>query len=196
MDVLPFDITTLKKLHGLWVGRYIIITKNVVEKYSYLETFINSYQSNCVHSCINTTSVFVNPLRPEDWYIRQWTGSSLIQVIACRLFSSDKWFPEPMVFYYELDPQGHTSVKLKKNSNVFLQENESQNIVGKWRPFCPGLHLFEQDHTGFYGGEGMRKCILGGDPAKGIIMPYTHCQGNNYAIQLFFGNWQLTRIKQ
>ena len=119
MDVLPFDITTLKKLHGLWVGRYILSTKNVVEKYSYLETFINSYQSNCVHSCINTTSVFVNPLRPEDWYIRQWTGSSLIQVIACRLFSSDKWFPEPMVFYYELDPQGHTSVKLKKKFKRF-----------------------------------------------------------------------------
>ena len=37
-------------------------------------------------------------LRHGDSYVCQWTGSSLVQVVACRI-KSDKPFPEPLLIY-------------------------------------------------------------------------------------------------
>ena len=45
-------------------------------------------------------------------YMRQWTGSTLLQVMACRLFGSQP-LPEPMMTVCQLDPQEQTSVKLE-----------------------------------------------------------------------------------
>ena len=40
----------------------------------------------------------VNSLRPSDAYMRRWTGSSLLQIMACRLFGA-KPLSEPMLEY-------------------------------------------------------------------------------------------------
>ena len=40
----------------------------------------------------------VNSLRPSDAYMRCWTGSSLVQIMACRLFGA-KPLSEPMLEY-------------------------------------------------------------------------------------------------
>ena len=32
--------------------------------------------------------IIFNPLRPSDAYMRRWTGSSLVQIMACRLFGA------------------------------------------------------------------------------------------------------------
>ena len=37
-------------------------------------------------------------------YMRQWSGSALVQVMACRLFGT-KPLPKPMLTYYQLDPK-------------------------------------------------------------------------------------------
>ena len=39
-----------------------------------------------------------NSLRPSDAYMRRWTGSSLVQIMACRLFGA-KPLSEPMLEY-------------------------------------------------------------------------------------------------
>ena len=39
-----------------------------------------------------------NTLRPSDAYMRRWTGSSLVQIMACRLFGT-KPLSEPMLEY-------------------------------------------------------------------------------------------------
>ena len=44
------------------------------------------------------------PLVP---YICMWTGSALLQVMACHLFGA-KPFPEPMLTYWPLDPKEQT----------------------------------------------------------------------------------------
>ena len=50
--------------------------------------------------------------------MHQWTGSTLIQVMACRLFGA-KPLPEPVLAYCQLDSWEQTSVKFKSESFSF-----------------------------------------------------------------------------
>ena len=43
-----------------------------------------------------------NSSLPNDSCMRQWDGPSLVQVMACRLFSA-KPLPEPVMDYLQLD---------------------------------------------------------------------------------------------
>ena len=80
--------------------------------------------------------------------MRQWTGSSLFQVMACRLFGA-KPLPEPMLIYCQLDSREQVSVKFESEFYHF----HSRKCIWKcrlpiWRPFCPGgdelkWHAFE-----------------------------------------------------
>ena len=57
------------------------------------------------NNCYWNIALFVtafNSSAPSGTYMRQWTGSSLIQVKACRLFGA-KQLPEPMPAYCQLD---------------------------------------------------------------------------------------------
>ena len=44
--------------------------------------------------------------------MRRWTGSALVQLMACRLFGT-KPLIEPMLIYSQFDPQEQTSVKFE-----------------------------------------------------------------------------------
>ena len=71
-------------------------------------------------------------------YMRQWTGSALVQIMTCRLFGA-KPLPEPMLLYCQLDPYEQTSVKFQSRYKTF----HSQKCIWKcrlrkWWPFCPG----------------------------------------------------------
>ena len=46
---------------------------------------------------------FINVSPPNAAYMRQWTGSALVQIMACRLFGA-KPLPEPMLTDYQLEP--------------------------------------------------------------------------------------------
>ena len=54
----------------------------------------------------------VNSSPPSAAYMRPWAGSTLVQVMACRLFGA-KPLPEPMLTFCQLDPQEQTSVKFE-----------------------------------------------------------------------------------
>ena len=75
---------------------------------------------------MNQVSTFINSSPPSDEYMRRWTGSALVQVMACRLFGA-KPLPESMLPYCQLDLKN----KLHWNSNtkLFIQENSSENVV-------------------------------------------------------------------
>ena len=47
----------------------------------------------------------IDPSPPSAAYIRQWTGSHLVQVIG------DKPLPEPVLIYCQLDPYEQSYVK-------------------------------------------------------------------------------------
>ena len=55
---------------------------------------------------------------PSAAYMRQWTGSALVQVVACRLFGATP-LPEPMPPYCQLDPQEQISVKFESQFKQF-----------------------------------------------------------------------------
>ena len=62
-------------------------------------------------------------------HICQWTGSSLVQVIACRLFGA-KPLIEPMLVYCQLDSWGQVSVKYESEFFFsFSLENAFENGV-------------------------------------------------------------------
>ena len=72
-------------------------------------------------------------------HMHQWTGSGLVQVMACRLFGA-KPLPEPMLAYCQLDSYEHISVKFESESNHFHSRKWIWNCrLPKWRPFCPGV---------------------------------------------------------
>ena len=61
-------------------------------------------------------------------YVRQWIGSVLVQIMACRLFGA-KPLPKPMLGYCRLDPYEQTSVKFHQTTKLFIHKNACENIV-------------------------------------------------------------------
>ena len=61
---------------------------------------------------------WVNSSPPSAVYMRQWTGPSLVQIMACRLFSA-KPLPESMLVYCQLDPWEQVSVKFESEFYPF-----------------------------------------------------------------------------
>ena len=78
-------------------------------------------------------------------YARQWTGPTLVQVMACRLFDA-KPLPETMLAYRQLHSWEQIQWNLNRNSIISIQENGFGNVVcqngghlvrGRW--VKPGL---------------------------------------------------------
>ena len=65
---------------------------------------------------------------PSAAYMPQWTGSSMFQVKACRLFST-KPLPEPILAECQLDSLEQISVIFKSEFYHFLSINAFQNVV-------------------------------------------------------------------
>ena len=85
-----------------------------------------------------TRPQWVNSPPPSVAYVHQWTGSSLLQVMACRLFGA-KPLPESMLAYCRLDSWKQISVKFESESYYFQSSICIWNChLPKWRPFCPG----------------------------------------------------------
>ena len=79
-----------------------------------------------------------NSSPPGAAYMRQRTGSSLVQVMSCRLFGA-KPLPEPMMAYCQPDSWEQISVKFKSEFCHF----HSRKCIWKyrlpnWRPFFQG----------------------------------------------------------
>ena len=64
-------------------------------------------------------------------YMRQWIGSVLVlvQILACHLFGT-KPLSKPMLGYWQLEPQ-ELQWQFDKNTQEFINENASENIVCK-----------------------------------------------------------------
>ena len=69
-----------------------------------------------------------------------WTGSPLVQIMACRLFGA-KPLPESMMEYCYLAPWKQTSVKSQSKFIIVIQEMHLKISSGKWWPFCLGLNV-------------------------------------------------------
>ena len=70
----------------------------------------------------------VNSSPPSAAYMRRWTGSALVQIMACRLDGA-KPLSEPMLTYCELDPKEHISMKFYLELNILIEENACEHVV-------------------------------------------------------------------
>ena len=73
-------------------------------------------------------------------YMRQWTGSSLVQIMACRLFGA-KPLPQPMLTYYQLDPHWQISKKFESTYKPTLSFLTFVHLKKKYcMPLCCKAH--------------------------------------------------------
>ena len=86
---------------------------------------------------ISTVKGLLNESFPSATYMCQWTGSVLLQVMACRLFGA-KPLPEPIMTYSQMDPLGINFREIKiKTQNFSFMKTDLKMLSVKWRPFCP-----------------------------------------------------------
>ena len=64
----------------------------------------------------------VNSFPSSVAYMCQWTGSALVQIMACHLFGA-KPLPDPILTYCLLEPQEQTLVKIKSKCKTFIHKN-------------------------------------------------------------------------
>ena len=79
-----------------------------------------------------------NSSPPSAAYMRQWTGSALVQVVACHVFGA-KPLPEPMLAYCQLVCWEQISVKFESEFSHFHSRKCIWNYhLPIYQPFCPG----------------------------------------------------------
>ena len=84
------------------------------------------------------TAVYGLTHLPNAAYMHQWTGPSLVKVMACRLFGTTP-LPEPMLAYCQLDTWEQISVKFESELYHFHSRKCIWKCrLPKWQPFCPG----------------------------------------------------------
>ena len=80
---------------------------------------------------------WMNLSPPSAAYLRQGTGSTLVQEMACRLVGA-KPFPEPMLTYCQYDPLEINSVKFESNTQLSFMKISGKMSPAKWRSFYAG----------------------------------------------------------
>ena len=112
-----------------------------IQTFSFKKMYLKMLSAKWRPFCLGLNVLIIkgdkDPFRPGDKCIKQWTGSSLDQIMACCL-SCAKPLPDPMLVCFQLNPYSQISVKSKQN--MFIQENAFENAVYKGQPFCLGLN--------------------------------------------------------
>ena len=135
--------------------------------------------------------------------MRQWPGSALIHVMACRLFSA-KPLPESMMAYCRLDSWEQISVKFKSEFYYFHSRKCIWNCrLPKWRPFCPGgdeliIHrpspkwdelIIPDYHFGF--NTKQIKTTLRSEPILPFYRGPLYCDSDFMGVYSYRLNWQV-----
>ena len=84
---------------------------------------------------------WLNSSPPSATNMHQWTGSALVQIMACRLFHA-KPLSKPMLGYCQLDSQEQTSVKFQSNYKTF----HSRKCIWKYR-LRNGGHIVQRKRS-------------------------------------------------
>ena len=80
-------------------------------------------------------SLNVSP--PSAAHIYQWTGSTLVQIMACHLFGA-KLLSKPMLGYCQLGSWEQVSVKFESEFYHFHSRKGIWKFcLPRWQPFCP-----------------------------------------------------------
>ena len=123
------------------------------------------YIAKCKRSVILTIcpESLLNSSPPSAAYMRQWTGSTLVQVMACRLLGA-KPLPEPMLTYCQLDSWVQISVKFESKFYHFHSwKGISKCRLPNCQPFFSGrdeLTHLSCGQNGLHFADGIFRCIF------------------------------------
>ena len=105
----------------------VLIFQNFIRNYYAPETmFLVVWLLITWESDISNPSVKSSP--PGATYMHWWTGSALVQLMACHLFGA-KPLPDPILTYCQLDLRNKLQWNFNQNTNLFIHENASETIV-------------------------------------------------------------------
>ena len=113
-----------------------------------------------------------NSSPPSATYLRQWTDSVLVQIMACRLFGA-KPLSEPMLDYSQLNPRNKLQWNFNQNTIFFIDGNAFQKVAcemaailsrGRWVTRVEVRHILQclvHDFVTWNVGGDNRKNFLG-----------------------------------
>ena len=107
-----------------WTNADLLLIRSLWTNFLTIKIKILSFYKNALKNlvCHLSTILFrpqyVNSSPPSAAYMHQWTESTWVQVMACRLFSA-KPLPEPILPYCQLDPWKQTPVKFESKYKTF-----------------------------------------------------------------------------
>ena len=70
-------------------------------------------------------------------YMRQWIGSVLVKIMACRLFGASHYLNQCSIIINWI-LRHKLQWNFNQNTKFFFHKNTSKISSAKWRPFCPG----------------------------------------------------------
>ena len=115
-----------------WVHKHIIKMQEHVRRMSFVIEIAVKYLDKSPCSCQSRCCCEL--FSPWWRYMRQWTGSVLLKVMACRLLGA-KPLPQPMLTHCQSDPLKQTSVKFESKYKTF-----------DWWKCIWTYHLWNGDH--------------------------------------------------
>ena len=93
------------------------------------------------HSWKSVAIRLINPPPPSAAYMRQWIGSALVQIKACRLFGA-KPLSKAVLGYCKMEHLGSNFCEnLIKIWNISFMKMHLKISSAKWRSFCLGGEL-------------------------------------------------------
>ena len=140
---------------------YIMILMINIHNHKRLNNY--SYVNRFITWVTSAGPVFTPP--SSDTYMRQWIGSVLVQIMACRSFGA-KPSSEPMLGYCQFDPKEQTSVKFPSKYKTF----HSRKCIWKYH-FCDMAVILS---TGRW-----VKCFIGNDSIPVHTIAYI-CVATHY----------------
>ena len=87
----------------------------------------------------------INSFPSSATYMRQRTGSGLVQLMSCRLI----WTNAGILLTGPLETN-FSEVRIKKQNFSFMKIHLKMSS-GNWRPFCPGGYELNPDQSGRFG---------------------------------------------
>ena len=100
-------------------------------KNTYVCWIVNKMQSQPLQqspSPLITPSEITHP-PPSYAYMRQWIGSALVQIMACRLYSAPSHYLNQCWIIVNWTLRNKLKRNFNQNTKLFIHENASENIV-------------------------------------------------------------------
>ena len=97
-------------------------------------------QCKLLVSVCHLERAYVNSCPPSAAHKRQWTGSLLVQIMACRLFGTQPLGTQPLfnpvLVNSHVGPWKKNLWNFNQNINISFTKMHLKISSAKWRPFC------------------------------------------------------------